>query len=234
MGIGPTLQKSGHISLYFFQYILRNPTLSSVLFLFLEEPFPRTYARTREEPEYFVPPTRWEAEGHRGAIIRQYTSGRTGEDLWHIRALSRALDHKSGMSFVGVKRQWQDFTSFKGRTVPRHILEQAYKEAGMELDWLEGGREMELGADGSGWRILRQWRETAGDASDIDDDFTDEDLEGTEADTDEDEDDDLSDVDGGWGPPGSLMENAGVDSDGWADTDDDGEDDEESDDPLGM
>lgn len=37
----------------------------------------------------------------------------------------------------------------------------AYKDAGMDLDWLEGGREMELGADGSGWRILREWRETA-------------------------------------------------------------------------
>jgi hypothetical protein len=227
--------------MFFLHYIRRNPLLDTILFLFLEEPFPSVYMADYVEPEYFVPPPRWAPEGHRGAIFRQYTSGIHGEELWHIRALSRSLDHESGLSYVGARRQWQDFTHYKGRTVPRNILEAAYNAAGFkDLQWLEGGRNLELGDGESGWRVLREWRITASDESEVDDDFTDAELTGTDMDTDDEEDDD--DVsNGGWGIGGHnhLMDQAGIeDDDGWADTDDDGEydenDDEDDDDPLDM
>ncbi|KAI9632169.1 uncharacterized protein MKK02DRAFT_30699 [Dioszegia hungarica] len=236
LSIGPSPLKTGHLSPFFFQYIQRNPQLSIILFLFLEEPFPSAYNAHSVEPEYFVDPPRWEMEGHRGATIRQYTVGRI-EQFWHIRTLSRSLDHKSGMAYVGARRVWQDFTHFRGRTVPRHVLEEVYKAADLSLESIEGGRELEM--PDAAWAILRDWRETAGDESEVEDDFTDEDLDGDEMDTeDDDEEDEDGASDGGWGLGQAMADNVDdVDGDGWVDTDDDGEYDDydgESDDPLGM
>lgn len=122
------------------------------------------------EPEYFVPPERWEAEGYRGVVIRQYSPpiafGRTRysaataaagtgtgtgtDDFWHIRALSRCLEHKSGPSYVGAKRVWRDLTFYKGRTVPFDVLVRAYEAAGLDREWIEGGRGMSFGSS-SDW-----------------------------------------------------------------------------------
>lgn len=131
------------------------------------------------------PNTSWEADGHRGAIIRTYSAGDsppddiastlgnlTSEVFTHIRFLSRAIpvgmarpaDIKYATSSIGrithsgirSERMWIDMSDYCGQWVPRDILDKAYAAAGEA----EGAKWLDgkRGGDlGEGWTVLRDW-----------------------------------------------------------------------------
>lgn len=91
-----------HIPRELLHELARTPLLSTILFLYLEDPIPYIGDIDYIEPDYFVPSINWERLGHRGAIIREYESPRSFEDtqvLWHIRTLSRNTGE-------GIERMW--------------------------------------------------------------------------------------------------------------------------------
>ena len=152
MPIGTALGPTSAISSRLVSHLARTPLLTVILFRFLEDAFPCVYDPDFVTRQYAVPPSLWESTGHRGMIIRQYANPSTGEELWHMRALSRVVAHKSGQVYLGVERSWRDLTRFEGQTVPREVLQ----AAGAEMGFLEGGRGLDL--DSEVWTALRQWR----------------------------------------------------------------------------
>lgn len=181
---------------------------------------------------------RWEAEGMRGVSIRTYHSSSTGHHFVHVRALTRATEHKGGF-YVGEKRQWHDMTRYRGRVVPFTVLREMYEKQGLDLAWAVGHRGMKF--DPATWEILEKWFEETDPTEE--DDSTDEAPPGMEhgsghADEEEDEDDDDDDDDDGdsddtdeEGPPGSVNEGDFEDewgsSDEWVDEDEDEDVDED-------
>ncbi|KAI9633860.1 uncharacterized protein MKK02DRAFT_28614 [Dioszegia hungarica] len=148
LGLAPTPAATSHIPRRFLHQLRRTPHLASILYLYLETPFPSTYNPRPAEQAYFVDSSRWVSEGHRGCVIRSYQSpaGVQGQkDFWHVRILSRARESKRGVAYVGTQRCWRDMTEYQGRRVPRDVLQTVYRAAGMESDFDEGGRDMELG-----------------------------------------------------------------------------------------
>jgi hypothetical protein len=176
--------------------------------MFQDNPFPSTFspASSAIRPDLLTHPSTWESKGARGVIIRTYKNPFTGEILYHFRALTRSLEHASGQSYVGAKRVWRDFSHFRGRTVPLDILRGAYLEAEMEMNWMEGGRDLEFGLRSVGWKVIEDWREEAGDESD---------MEYEESDVDSEEGWELSDEDNIDGET-NLQEESD-----WEDTDED-------------
>jgi hypothetical protein len=144
------------IQAYSTRSLRRAPRLSTVLFLHVPELAPIDPSVDTDEPEYAIPPERWEKEGHRGLIYREYS--RAGQTFWHRRVLSRTTANSAGQYYVGLRRRWQHCTRYEGRTVPWNVLVKVYKAAGMGLDWLEGGRNMSM--DEAGWEVLREWRDS--------------------------------------------------------------------------
>jgi hypothetical protein len=62
-------------------------------------------------------------------------------------------------------------TEYQGRRVPRDVLQTVYRAAGMELDFDEGGRDMELGPGHAAWDVLEAWRGEVADDTDAEDHF---------------------------------------------------------------
>ncbi|RXK42340.1 hypothetical protein M231_00330 [Tremella mesenterica] len=113
-------------------------------------------------------------------------NGEEGEEVfWHIRHHTSSFLTEEGTSRslasfgwaawgMGTDQPlpvWQDYTEYRGRTVPSHILEKVYeaeakgrdgletqeKSGKSKVDWKEGGRQMELSEEG--WNVLRSWYE---------------------------------------------------------------------------
>lgn len=139
----------------------RTPSLSTIQLMFAEDICPSLFDSHHVAHDFFVLPHSWVQDGLRGAVIREYT--RTGEPtLWHLRTLSRTIPHSYISSYVGIRRQWQDWTQFDGMTVPREVLSAVYEAIGESPDFLEGGRALSLGEGNEPWAILREWRAHAG------------------------------------------------------------------------
>jgi hypothetical protein len=222
LGITPQPDYAGHIGPSFIRRLERNPSLTQIQFVFDDNAFRSPYAVALDVPAapLLTDPSTWEATGARGVSIRTYLNPSTQEQLVHLRALTRALEHPSAQSYVGARRAWRDFCNFRGRTIPLSILRGAYIEAGMDIDWIEPGREMEFGYRPDGWKVLEDWRDEVEDVSDVE--YVDSDGESmdladsdfSDDDEDEDEDEDESETD---------------QTTDWADTDED----VDEDDPIG-
>lgn len=210
------------------------PRLEYIFLHYLEEHFPSMY-EPYTEPELHIPPDRWEAEGLRGLIFRRYYDPVNTKEFWHIRALSRAMTYPERGQYVGLRRQWRDFTHYEGKIVPLEVIDKIYEQSGLERNFLSG-RTFDGGKIGEysnskwpGWKILSEWRAAAGpptreelytgsEMGDLGEDSDDDDDDGM--------DDDIWDAD--------IMDENGVwHDDEWADTDDDMDDNEDDTDPIG-
>lgn len=175
----------------------------------------------------YHPPELWEEKGMRGVTIRTYAASSTGHFFVHVRALTRAAEHK-GRFYVGERRQWHDLTRYRGRHVPFIVLREMYETQGISLDWTDGKRDMELKEET--WKVLEKWFEET-DPLEDDDPTTepppgmDHDLEDAHAD---DEDDDMTTDDDDDG--GGFDEDEG---DVW-ESEDDWVDEDEEEDEDGM
>lgn len=159
-GIGPTPLHTSSTSRYDLASIRRCPLLCTIFIHYVETPFPSIRDPAFVEPTLFVDPSRWEAEGYRGCVLRQYIKSLDPEDeFWHIRVLTRASPDEHGNASTGEQRCWYDFTLYKDKTVPRNVMEAVYTAAGEKWDFIQGGRSLELGGGESTWEILRRWRE---------------------------------------------------------------------------
>lgn len=97
----------------------RSPQLDTILYYYhplLNHPY---FPRTPHEHDFFVPPIRWEAEGHRGMILREYThaDGPT-RSFYHVRALSRLYSDGNGRQYIGCQRHWRDNARYRDALCP--------------------------------------------------------------------------------------------------------------------
>lgn len=194
------------ISSRFATALMEYPKLTTVQLHYDEDVFPSLH-RAVPEPEYHVPPARWDAEGHRGYVIRSYDNPTNPSAvLYHIRALTRSLE-RTGETYVGTRRAWRDLSRYRGRTVPVPILDQVYAAAkstaygaaaadfSIGREWKEGKRGIRMDSSRA-WSILDEWRNAVDDDSDVessdeemgDDDEDDDDDDDTDDDADEWED----------------------------------------------
>jgi hypothetical protein len=119
-----------------------------------------------------------------GYFIRSYVSESHEHQLVHLRRCSQlymmtrnGLDAAScahydihpiiegGEDFWGVllddDYHWHDETDYGGRCVPADVLKKVYEAADMDMEWLEGGRDLKL-PEGA-WQILEEWYKEDGD-----------------------------------------------------------------------
>lgn len=162
---------TGRIPSTFIRQLRRTPKLTDYYTPYTEAAFPSNFApRGAIEPPTYGIFQRWSKSGHRGAFIRQYTkpgtTHDTGDEFWHIRVLSASKSAD--------QREWRDLARYKGKTVPRDILEAVYKTAPLDMNFESGGRNMPLGRAGwretnPAWGVLYDWRKDAGAKSDQED-----------------------------------------------------------------
>ncbi|KAI9633820.1 uncharacterized protein MKK02DRAFT_38481 [Dioszegia hungarica] len=207
LGVDTSPSSTVAVSTKMRRYLCRYPCLDIILFYFPEDGLPIVYG-THLQPSLFVDPSQWESLGHRGAIVRQYrppddpgvSTGDPTEVFWHVRVLTRVAIHHTGRKFVGAKRHWLDMAYFRGRTVPRDVLQAAYAAHGEDPEFLQGGRSLRMKE--RAWDILRSWRAaqtepTGGDEGEDSASGDDEAHEGGDEDeqaSDDEEEDGLGDI----------------------------------------
>lgn len=208
LGVDTSPSSTVAVSTKMRRYLCRYPCLDIILFYFPEDGLPIVYG-THLQPSLFVDPSQWESLGHRGAIVRQYrppddpgvSIGDPTEVFWHVRVFTRVAIHHTGRKFVGAKRHWLDMAYFRGRTVPRDVLQAAYAAHGEDPEFLQGGRSLRMKE--RAWDILRSWRAaqtepTGGDEGEDSASGDDEAHEGGDEDeqaSDDEEEDGLGDSD---------------------------------------
>lgn len=112
---------------------------------------------TSSEHDFVVAPDRWEAEHHRGVILRQYRHPIDPDaSFFHQRVLSRVYHTYLSRPHIGQQRHWRDSARYYGIMLPGDVLQRVYEAAGSELEWLSPGRDCSL--NDAAWKILQDWR----------------------------------------------------------------------------
>jgi hypothetical protein len=128
-------------------------------------------------------PASWEEREYSGLIIRTYIA----EDrcFTHIRAYLPKLlmDRQTIAEYYRFSRpsagtdpfgpygdrsryydhsdsEWIDYTEYKGELVPLSVLEKVYASGNMPMEWLTGGRGMQLSEQC--WTVLKDWHASLG------------------------------------------------------------------------
>jgi hypothetical protein len=104
-------------------------------------------------------------ENHERAIlIRTYTNVDTGEIFTHCRAYSA---HRIGIQedlLYRAENVWDQYTDYRGRVVPPHILTKVYEATQESVVWLVPGRGLKMAEEG--WEVLREeWQKESNNLS---------------------------------------------------------------------
>ena len=120
------------------------------------------------ELDYFVPPDRWVSEGHRGNIVREYRlsfQSTSPTSLLHFRARLHLYRYDEEGDMHDITAQpgcdWVDYAVYGDREVEYATLRKAYIAAGIDAEWMEGGRGLEM--NDAGWDVLRDWCDECSD-----------------------------------------------------------------------